>query len=425
MDKDIQKKIILNPFVQVLFLVFFASVIFSLRAVTSMSLGVMLLSGFLIKRSAGSSLLQKKNKNLFLAGCALLFLLQFIALFYTNDRQAGWNNIRIKTGLLVTPFASFLFSSITITSTKKLLSHYCLILVGASLCCLCISFLNFQETNNTSIFFYHALVSSINQHAVYLSVLTAIGLVFLLERIMKKEFIINRLTHTSLVIYLSGFLFLLSSKLVIAFYIIYLVYYFVHLLQKNKLRRLAIAGSFILCFIILGLLFTTRNPVKERFSDVFRGNIKLITQENFTEGDYFNGLQFRLLQWRFVTEILTENKRWWQGVSPGDAQTLLTKKYLSKNMYAGDPAKGDRGYLIYNTHNQFLETLLQNGIIGLIVLLLICFSLFKMMIQEKNRIASVSILLLLAWLFTESVFETQYGIVIFTFFPLFLSADKN
>lgn len=188
---------------------------------------------------------------------------------------------------------------------------------------------------------------------------------------------------------------------------------------------MAIAGSFTLCIIILGLLFTTRNPIRERFSDVLRGNIKIITQETFNEGDYFNGLQFRLLQWRFVAEILTENKRWWQGVSPGDAQTLLNKKYLSKNMYAGDPVKKDGGYLIYNTHNQFLETLLQNGIIGLIVLLLICFSAFKMMIQKKSIIASASILLLLAWLFTESVFETQYGIAIFTFFPLFLCTDEN
>lgn len=94
-------------------------------------------------------------------------------------------------------------------------------------------------------------------------------------------------------------------------------------------------------------------------------------------------------------------------------------------MYAGDPVRGDRGYLIYNTHNQFLETLLQNGVIGFVVLLLICFSLVKMAIQEKNRIAIVSILLLLTWLLTESVFETQYGIVIFTFFPLFLCKDEN
>ena len=94
-------------------------------------------------------------------------------------------------------------------------------------------------------------------------------------------------------------------------------------------------------------------------------------------------------------------------------------------MYAGDPSRGDHGYLIYNTHNQFLETLLQNGITGLVVLMGICFFVLKMAIQSKNRIAIPVTLLLLTWLFTESVFETQYGIVTFTFFSLFIYTDAD
>lgn len=425
MDNNIQKKRLLSAFIHILYLVFFTSMIFLFRGITSISLGTMFVGGILINGAAWPSFFQKKSRNLFIAGCAFLFLLQLIALFYTNDIQEGWNNVRLKTGLLITALAVFLFSWLDMTMRKKLLSHYCLLLVAASLYCLYASFLNFLETGNASIFFYHALVNPIKQHAVYFSILIVIGLIFLLENILKKEHPFGRLSPVYLVIYLSAFLFLLSSKLVITFYIIYLVYYFIDLLQKNKMKRLAIVGSFILCVILVSLLFTIRNPVKERFSDMLQGNMKMITQETFNEGDYFNGLQFRLLQWRFVAEILTENKRWWLGVSPGDAQTSLNKKYLSKHMYAGDPAKGDRGYLLYNTHNQFLETLLQNGIIGLAILLLVCFALLKMMIREKTRIASVSILLLFAWLFTESVFETQYGIVIFTFFPLFLCTAEN
>ena len=123
------------------------------------------------------------------------------------------------------------------------------------------------------------------------------------------------------------FLFLLSSKLVIIFYIVYLVFYFIQLfLTKNKLNRSVLAGSFLLCIVAISLLFTTRNPISSRFYDIVKGNINIVKQESFTEDDYFNGLQFRLLQWRFVGEILTENKRWWLGVSPGDAQTYLNKK---------------------------------------------------------------------------------------------------
>jgi len=162
--------------------------------------------------------------------------------------------------------------------------------------------------------------------------------------------------------------------------------------------------------------------VSRRFYDIVRGNISIVRQDSFKPGDYFNGLQFRLLQWRFVPEILTENGRWWIGISPGDAQSYLNEKYLSKNMYSGDSAKGTRGYLVYNTHNQFLQTLLQTGIIGLVVLFATCLCMLKMAIEQKSRLTIFITIALLAWLFAESPFETQYGIMIFTFFPMLFTS---
>ena len=425
MDTEPIKKIILGLIIHLLYLIIFVSLIFSFRVVSSISIGVLLLAGIITNQSAIPSLLKKNSRNLFLAGCTLLFLLQVIAILYTNNMQTGWINVRIKTGLLITPLAICFISYISTDTQKKLLSQYCLILLTATFYCFCISFLNYRQTNDSSLFFYHALVSPLGQHAVYFSLLIAIGLIFLLESINKKEFIFTRLFHFFLIIYFSIFVFLLSSKLVIAFYLFYLVYYFIKLLQKNKINQWAITGLLILCITLVSLVFAARNPISKRFYEIIKGDITIVTQDKFAKSDYFNGLQFRLLQWRFVAEILTENNRWWIGVSPGDAQDLLNEKYISKNMYTGDPTRGDRGYLIYNTHNQFLETLLQNGIIGQVVLLIVCFSLLKMAVQKKNRITSFVVLLLLAWLFIESAFETQYGILIFTFFPLFVDACKK
>jgi len=426
MNTKLRKKRIPDLFIHLLYLIFFTSLIFSFRAVSSISIGAILLAGITTNnRSAISSLLQKNSRNLFLAGCILLFLLQIIAILYTNNMQTGWINMRIKTGLLITPLAICCTAYINTDTQKKLLSHYCLILFLATCYCICVSFLHYRETKDSSIFFYHALVSPLNQHAVYFSLLIMIGLIFLLESISKSEFIFNRFFHFFLILYFSIFLFLLSSKLVIVFYLFYLVYYFITLLQKNKMNQKAITGLFILCIALASFVFAVRNPISERFYEIIKGDIKIVTQSKFDKGDYFNGLQFRLLQWKFVGEILKENNRWWPGVSPGDSQDLLNEKYISKNMYTGDPESGSRGYLIYNTHNQFLETLLQNGIIGLVVLLIICFSLLKMAVQKKSRMTSFVVLLLFAWLFTESAFETQYGILIFTFFPLFFNAGKK
>jgi O-antigen ligase len=180
-----------------------------------------------------------------------------------------------------------------------------------------------------------------------------------------------------------------------------------------------------LCISAAGLVVFTHNPVSRRFSEVLKGDLNFINQKKFKPGDYFNGLQFRLLQWRFVSEILNEQKSWLAGVSPGDAQSYLDQKYVSENMYTGTPERRDSGFLGYNTHNQFLEALLQSGIIGVLVFLMIWFALIKMAIKRRNNALSFITVLLLAYSFTESVLETQFSLVIFLFFPLFFYMDKN
>ena len=287
---------------------------------------------------------------------------------------------------------------------------------------LLLRFFNYRESGDDSIFFYHALVHPISQHAIYFSLLVLIGLIFLLESIKKNDFFISRPFHLWIIIFLSIFLLLLSSKLVIFFYLAYVLSGLLFMLKKNKVSRISVIGLFSLIILAFIWVLAVPNPVSKRFNEIVNGDIKVITQDTFKPSDYFNGLQFRLLQWKFVPEILSDNNRWLIGVSPGDAQTYLNEKYLSKNMYSGDPLKGTRGYLIYNAHNQFLQTTLQTGIIGLLILIVICFCMVKMAVKHKSRTTIFITLLLLAWLFTESAFETQYGIVIFTFFPMFLTA---
>ena len=424
MNTDHQKKEVLNSCIYVLYLIFLSSLVFAFRAVSSMAIVAIFIAEIILNRSALTSLFQKNIQTPLLAGYFVLFLLQLIALFYTNNTQEGWSNIRIKTGLVITPLAIAISSFINGTTRKRLLSHYCLVLVVATLYCLCISLMHYLESGDSSLFFYHSLVKPIHQHAVYFSLLVMVGLIFLLEDIIQTDFFFPRLLYISLTVYLSVFLLLLSSKLVILFYLVYLLFWFARLFKNNRMKKLTTIIILAFSILIVSLVFATRNPISNRFYEIVKGDIKLVKQNNFKKSDYFNGLQFRLLQWRFVNEILTEHKRWLIGVSPGDAQSILEEKYLSKNMYSGDLAKGSRGYLIYNTHNQFLQTVLQNGIIGLLVLLVICFSLLKMALQDRSWYTRSIILLLMVWLFTEAAFETQYGIMIFTFFPLFIYTNK-
>jgi O-antigen ligase len=197
-----------------------------------------------------------------------------------------------------------------------------------------------------------------------------------------------------------------------------LAWYGFIMLQKQLNRRLTIVIIVVAATVVSSLVLFTQNPISRRFNDILHGNIDMVEQSSFNKGTYFNGVQFRLLQWRFVKEIIQENNAWLWGVSPADAQAFLNRKYVATNMYTGGPGSASHGFLGYNTHNQFLEAFLQTGIIGLIFFLFICFEMVRMAVQQKSRMLWALVTLLIAYSFSEAVLETQYGLVIFIFFPL-------
>ena len=81
----------------------------------------------------------------------------------------------------------------------------------------------------------------------------------------------------------------------------------------NGMKNIAIVLVFIATVTLIALI---PSPVGTRFRAVFAGNDLLFTQKKFTPGTYFNGVQFRLLQWRFTYEILNEQHAWLLGATP-------------------------------------------------------------------------------------------------------------
>jgi O-antigen ligase len=407
-------------FTEILYLVFFIGLICAFRAVTSICIGTMVLAGLILNRSAIKAVLKKNPAMLFAFNCSVFFFLQCLSLLYTTDLPTGLNDARLKSGLVFTPLALLVFFPCKKEEPGRLCFGYCILLFFASAYLLCVAFIEYLKHKTISIFFYHALVSPFRFHAVYYSILVFFALLFLIESLLIKKYIFNKLFHIALTTFFTLFLFLLASKLVICLYIVYCLFL---LTKKNKNHNQSrLLYTFTILVVISSLFISmTKNPVKARFTDLINGNITLFNKDKFSPAVYFNGLQFRLLQWKLVPQILNERQAWWTGVSTGDAQELLSKKYISLNMYRGEPGKSTTGYLGYNTHNQLLQSLLQSGIPGVLSFLFICASLIMMAIQAPKRILSFTIILLLCYLMVESLFEEQYGIVLFTFWPLFIN----
>src|SRR5689334_3563555 len=390
---------IIDDLLFVLYLAFFVSLVFAFRALSSISIALILLSGLIKNKIERKNFFNLNLLSPLVLFCGLLFVLQFVSMLYTTDIEQGWKNIRLKSALVVLPVAICCCAYINETTRRKLLKWYCLILFSACLFAIYHAAKTYSVTHNTAVFLYHSLVSIYSAHAVQFSILVFVSLLYLLESATKKVIAFSKYLDLFLIGFFLVFLFLLSSKLVIAFFLVYFVYSMIRsfLLKSINTKYIVISIAGLAVFSLF--IFSTQNRISNRFKEVVDTDFQFIKRDKFNQGDYFNGLQFRLLQWEFVPAILKENKAWLVGVTPGDAQNLLNQKYISKNMYTGTVERGDKGFIGYNTHDQFLESLLETGLIGSLVFLLICWSMVKMIVARKEAGLSFITILLLVYSF--------------------------
>ncbi len=406
------------------YVIFFCSLFVSWRAISSISTGMLLLLSVLHTNPLQTLKALDTREKFFLYTCLLFFLIQFMPFSPGWGNSEFWKNIQLKSGVIMVPLAVLLTRGVRQRNKNILMKTYCVALFSSLLYCLFIALKTYMETNNSSVFFYHNLLSPFRHHAVFVSIYTFIALLLLLEEARRQNYLFRPALHYFFAFFFSISIFLLSSKLVITFLIIYVCYYLVTITVLKKNRQRIVLSGIALILVLTALLLTTNNFAGNRLRDIAKGSFSLHRQEHFHPGVYFNGIQFRLLQLRLVPEILTEQSKWWAGTGSSNSQQLLDKKYLLLNMYTGD-GKNDRGYLGLNTHNQFLESLLKQGLAGLFVFILL-FTAFMLLGRTNGKNNYLfAWLLLAAYTFIESILETQYGIVLFTFFPAFLSTGTQ
>jgi O-antigen ligase len=418
----------INNLLYFFYLAFMVSVVGGFRAISSITIALILLTGFVKNKLDTGSWFNAGLRNRHLLFCSLFFLLQLIYLPFASDFNEGWKHVQVKSALLFIPLCFYCCPFINKSRFRSLMNMYAFTVAIVLTWCLGVAFIQYYFHHApVYVFFYHQLVRDLDHHAVQFSILVFAALTWLLQSAKQGSYLLNWRIHFLLSAYFIGGVFLLSSKLVIIFLLGYLAVYGFNLLQQKFSTRRAVTIVVMAVALCSSSLLFTQNPVSGRFNDIMHGDVRVITQTSFTPNDYFNGVQFRLLQWRFVKEILQEHRAWLFGVSPAKAQQLLDQKYISTHMYTGTGRSGaaTHGYLGYNTHNQFLESLLQTGIIGLLCFLGICVEMIGMAIRQKSKLLTALVALLLAYTFGDAVLETQYGLVLFLFLPLFFFFEQN
>ncbi len=343
-----------------------------------------------------------------------LLLLPILYLIYvvvsismSGEIQFKW--FENKASLLVFPL---LFSTSHKIDHKKILTFFVYGCLTAYLFCLLFAIKNsividgsnfhFHPTINDKRGFFESMVyegnyffgvhfsslMQISYFALYLA-LAISALFFRLEGFKGKKivvfiFVIAILQTTSL----AGILNLVT---VLFLAIIYRM--------KSKRKKTVIVFGFI-GLILLSALY---HP---RINSTIRGVYKTFQGENSPEYPK----QPRLMTWEVAIKAIAKNGIF--GVGIGNSQKELNKRYKEMGF-----EKGSRENL--NAHNQYLQILLECGILGLVTLLFILYSLLKrtIYIEERERPFVLCFFLLIVTSFMfESILSRYIGISFFAFF---------
>jgi O-antigen ligase len=355
---------------------------------------------------------------------ALFTFLHFISITWSPDPAAGWKSAESKTGYLILPLI-LCSSPITDRQFKNIMLFFSWSITVALVYCLISAFFLYNDTGSPNVFFYHELLEPIRHHAVYFSVYVFSSIVFLIFKIFpKQKTSALKSAVTAWVVFLLIFIILLSSKMVLFILGLFLTGWWIYRLITHK-KWTNFWIPLAVMTVLLTLFISFDNPVKRRFTNLLEGNANVFYQEKFHPSDYFNGIQFRLLLWRVTYLVLNEERAWVKGVSPAASQVLLQKQYRDLNIYPGDQ-KTNNGYFDYNCHNQFLQTTLQLGLIGLMLLILVIINFTRLALKIRDPSLSAILTVTLFFFFTESVLERQYGMVLVALIPfLFLRSDLH
>lgn len=348
--------------------------------------------------------LQQFYRNKYALLFSGLYLIYAAGLLYSKNLHVGFVILENKLSLLIFPL---ILSGYSID--KNLLERILLIFTISCFVAILISTIHasniYIDTTDPSTFSYReALIDFFKYHPTYISIYIFFSIFIILYFLVNPQGSIPiylKLLATFTVIYFLIVSLLLSARMPLFSFIMIMLFFICSILyQKKKF------GWIILSFIILvaSLYSLYQVPVvNQRLVEIAYTPLKPPV------GIHHNSTNLRVGILYCSAELL--KKHWLLGLGTGDMQSHLNNCYqtnqFSEVMYANNG---------YDPHSQYIEIWLTLGIIGLGLLIANFILPMKFAFQEKNRLYLAFLILVALCCLTESVFNTQKGVVFFAFF---------
>ena len=332
--------------------------------------------------------------------------LNILSLLWSQNIDAGLFDNQVKLSLFILPLLLFSERNLSSHIEKKIRLAFILGCATSSIYMLSIALYEYFQTGVNH--FTYITLSKIF-HPSYISMYLLLAIVFIWDDYLKKRkhifffFLILCLLCLTTI--------LLSSKINILILIsLMLLYGFISLFQFKKNKNPAII-TFIFIFISVFVILSNKN-ISGRISQ----SIDTLFSEKKTDRNETASTGARILIWEAGLELLKE--KCLMGVGCGDVKDELVKKYEVMGFDGIARTK-------LNAHNQYLQTAISAGILGLALLLYIIINSIYRGFKEQNMLIILFFAIIAVNFSVESMLETQAGVIFFAFFSSILLKARN
>jgi O-antigen ligase len=356
--------------------------------------------------------------------------IQIIGILFAENFTTGWFSAEKKIFLILLPLC---LATTSLKLTNRDIKNILFTFVGACLTgsLLCILFA-WQESNLVMAgdhalnpylagsqyaelhpgasdkwlsFSYVSLSGGINLHPTYFALFLSFCILFLLKELPSFTSRLRKAAAVTLILYFVVFIVFLSSRIMIFFVAGIMVFFvFRFSLHKQLVPALAVFSAAVLLSAVMVL-----NPVTRYRSlqEVGNSSLQIDPQSHYT-----TAAQIRLSLWWVALKSL-EHWNPLAGYGTGDVEKAMAgtsaRFQITNSINSTDP------------HNQFLYSLLANGVPGLLLLLL-SLTLPACLAWLERDLLTVGFFIALTLLcLTESALELQKGIVFYSLFGGLLS----
>jgi O-antigen ligase len=391
---------------------FFAGLFFSTVRVSNV--GIVLLLAFAVFTTPVKDYFIILRNNKFALALLAVFILQLIGLLYTSNFKTG--SVILEKRICFLFFPLIILPSLTrFGSARDLIIRYLGIITLASSVILLIiaSYRKFILGNDNAFMFesFRNFEGFSPIHYVYYALIFACGFFFFVnsffETIVSRKFGLYWLVL--LFLYAIWIMVLVASKTGIGIFLVTTALFLFYKIENKKLYSICL----VFLFVGAAAFLLTNETTRDRFTGLGT-NIEVLKEEVLVGEFKATGLNMRLLFWKINLKHLVEDNLFYFGVGTGDAQDYINALY---NL----PQYELWGYLNWDSHNQWVFSLVQLGIPAVVLLALVYGLAAQAGRTNRDLFLLTFLLITFSFSLSESILELNKGILFFSLCYLLLT----